>query len=107
MKSLVVISSTPSLRLFSINDWSMKSPSYQGVPNICSEVARRGLCNCEVGDIADLTDSHLGIPNVLVDPKIRDQPDEAKVEFCIHYIGEEVTHQRALRKYFVFGGLSD
>ena len=44
------------------------------------------------------TDIHLGIPNVLVDPKIRDEPDEAKIEFCIHCIGEEIAHQRALRE---------
>ena len=83
----------------------MKSPSYQGVPNICSEVARRGLCDCEVGncvEIVDLTNTHLGIPNVLVDPQIGDQPDETKVEVFIHYIGEEVTHQRALRRILVF-----
>ena len=44
---------------------------------------------------------------MLVDPKIRDQPDEAKVEFCIHYIGEEVTHQRALRDKSVRVGKCD
>ena len=78
----------------------MKSPSYQGVPNICSEVARRGLCNAIVRSeiLKYKTHIHLGIPNVLVDPKIGDEPDEAKVEFCIHCVDEEIAHQRALRE---------
>ena len=39
---------------------------------------------------------HLGIPDVLVDPKIGYEPQEAEVDIRVQCIREEVPHQRTL-----------